>query len=79
MVGFYLVHVCDAVGCRVIWRVQLAAGCSLFPVQTDGSPLLSTLKNPTSKQDILTPKLWDLELFSHPNMNKNKILFSFRI
>lgn len=42
----YLVHACDAVGGRVIWRVvQLVAGCSLFPVQTYGS-LLSAHRTP---------------------------------
>lgn len=63
----YLVHACDAVGGRVIWRVvQLAAGCSLFPVQTYGS-LLSAHKTPTSKQDfdVLKPRRAPLELFVH--------------
>lgn len=33
-------HVCGEEGCRVIWKVvQLAAGCNLFPAQTDGPPL----------------------------------------
>lgn len=64
----YPVRACDAVGCRVIWRVvQLAAGCSLFPVQTDGSPLLSAHKTPTSKRDfdVLKPRPESLELFIH--------------
>lgn len=53
--------------------MRLAAGCSLFPVQTDGSPLLSAHTKTHLKTRIrhTQPSLEALELFIHLRLQIN--------